>query len=218
MKSIKTILILLLIIIPLCVSCADLGAGGLEEDYADYFSSVIMMSPSGKKISNMSTFYETISLEDSSTMYDVVEYDDYRLIAFEIANGYTLTVSEFAFFLHTEEKPADLQFSFYVTDELPYRVGGNEETTPPEETTPSDRTEEDVFENLNSYHDDVFSIGAEWDSTHLEFAESQTVHAGQYIVVRITNNVCTCGAEASEPSVPFTFNYLLFYIDEVKKN
>lgn len=223
MKTVKSILILLFMILPLMVSCADLGAGGFEEDYMDYFSSVILMSPDGKKTKKMADFYEAISLEDSDTMYDVVDFDDYRLIAFEVANGYTLTVSECAFFLHTEEKSADLTFSFYVADELPSRVEGNTETTPPEETTnpdgtTSERTEEDIFGSLDSYHDDVFSIGAEWDSTHLEFENTQSVDAGQYIVIRITNNVCTCGEEETEPSVPFTVNYFLFYIEEVTKN
>ena len=223
MKTVKSILILLFMILPLMVSCADLGAGGFEEDYMDYFSSVILMSPDGKKTKKMADFYEAISLEDSDTMYDVVDFDDYRLIAFEVANRYTLTVSECAFFLHTEEKSADLTFSFYVADELPSRVEGNTETTPPEETTnpdgtTSERTEEDIFGSLDSYHDDVFSIGAEWDSTHLEFENTQSVDAGQYIVIRITNNVCTCGEEETEPSVPFTVNYFLFYIEEVTKN
>ena len=223
MKTVKSILILLFMILPLMVSCADLGAGGFEEDYMDYFSSVILMSPDGKKTKRMTDFYEAISLEDSDTMYDVVDFDDYRLIAFEVANGYTLTVSECAFFLHTEEKSADLTFSFYVADELPSRVEGNTETTPPEGTTnpdgtTSERTEEDIFGSLDSYHDDVFSIGAEWDSTHLEFENTQTVDAGQYIVIRITNNVCTCGEEETESAVPFTLNYFLFYIEEVTKN
>ena len=223
MKTIRSILILLLMILPLMVSCADLGAGGFEEDYMDYFSSVILMSPDGKKTKRMTDFYEAISLEDSDTMYDVVDFDDYRLIAFEVATGYTLTVSECAFFLHTEEKSADLMFSFYVADELPSRVEGNTVTTPPEEPTnpddtTSERTEDDIFGSLDSYHNDTVSIGAEWDSTHLEFDDAQTVEAGQYIVIRITNNVCSCGEEETEPAVPFTLNYFLFYIEEVTKN
>ncbi len=221
MKAVKKILILLLMILPLFTSCADLGAGGVEEDYLDYFSSVILMSPDGKTEEKMSTFYEAIELENSSTMKDVVDYDDYRLIAFEVADGYTLTVGEFAFFLHTEEKPASLSFEFYVSNELPDSVGGNEETIPPDDgENPSDPelTEEDVFGDLDSYHADTFSIETEWDSTHLAFEEEQTVHAGQYIVVRIIENRCTCGAQTPEPSVPFTFNYLLFYITNVEKN
>jgi hypothetical protein len=220
MKFVK-ILIVVLMVLPFLVSCADLGAGGLETNYTDYFSSVILMSPDGKKTKNINDFYESMSLGESSTMYDVVDYDDYRLIAFEVANGYTLTVSEFAFFLHTEKKTADLTFSFYVVDELPDRVGKNKETETPDdsEQSPTDeRTEEDVFEDLNSYHEAFISIGEKWDSVHLEFAQDQTVYAGQYIVVRITDNVCDCGEENPESAVPFTFNYLLFHISEVKTN
>ena len=80
------------------------------------------------------------------------------------------------------------------------------------------RDEEDVFGDLESYHEDHFEIGAEWDSTHLSFAEAQTVEEGEYIVVRIIDNRCICGAETPEPSVPFTFNYLLFYISSVDKD
>ena len=103
MRTVKRLIVLFLVLLPLFTSCVDLGAGGSEEDYADYFSSVILMSPSGKTTERMATFYGAMSLGESSTMKDVVEYDDYRLIAFKVANGYTLTVSEFAFFLHTEE-------------------------------------------------------------------------------------------------------------------
>lgn len=223
MKAVKKLIVLLFVIFPLFASCADLGAGEIEEDYMDYFSSVILMSPDGKITEKISTFYEAMALGESSSMKDVVDYDDYRLIAFEVANGYTLTVGEFAFFLHTEERSASLDFDFYITDKLPSRVGRNEETTPPEETAPDgsnppELSEEDVFGALESYHNASFFIEAEWDSVHLEFEEPQTVSAGDYIVVRIVNNTCTCGEEMAEPSVPFTFNYLLFYISEVEKN
>lgn len=215
MKTVKRIGILFLIVLPLFTSCADLGAG-LEEDYVNYFSSVTLMTPNGNNTMRMSAFYEAIDLGESDHLIDAVDYDDYRLIAFKVANGYTLTISEFAFFLHTEEKSASLEFDFYVTDKLPSKVNGNEETADPEGTTaPDELTEEDVFGSLESYHNAFFSIDREWDSTHLEFDSPQTVEAGEYVVIRIVNNTCTCGEETPEPAIPFAFNYFLFYIDSV---
>lgn len=230
MKGPYKLIVLLLLLSSLLLSCADVGAGETGEEYADYFSSVVLMYPGGKTTMSMHDFYEAIDLGESDDELKVVtDYEDYRLIAFEIANGYTLKVEEFAFFLRSKEKPADLAFEFYISDKLPKKVGGNEELPQPGETpgegenpseTPSDPelTEEDVFGGLESYYDDVFSIHSEWDSVHLSFDEEQTAKAGQYIVIRIIQNKCTCGEEDSEPSVPFTFNYLLFYVSDAIKD
>ena len=240
MKHTKRIIVLLVAfcIIPLLLcSCFDLGVGGDEEAYKKYFSNVILLSHEGRTERSISAFNASISYENSTEMGEVVAYGDYCYIAFEVADGYTLWVDEFAFFAKTEGASATLELEFYVTDELPTKLeSGDSEVYYPDgsdgdnsvyvpETDPDsgeviergdgEKSDADIFTEDKKYYTDSMSVSSHWSSVLLDFDGAQTVKEGEYIVIRVRTNL-----DATEESerIRFTVNYLMFHFENAEQS
>ena len=104
-------------------SCVDTGAGEGEDDFKMYFSGVYLLAANGSKKyvlekHTIDKFNNHISMEDND-IPDVVSHKEYCYIAFKVSDGYTLSVSEFAFHVRTNEGDGVLDLSFYVADTLP---------------------------------------------------------------------------------------------------
>ena len=172
---------------------------------------------------------------------EVVSDKEYCYIAFKVSDGYTLSVSEFAFHVRTNEGDGVLDLSFYVADTLPMssknddgapdgseggesgtESGGNDGDEGTEGGTDEDVYEEDWVSSLNNFHSSIFSVGEEWNSVLLQFDSTQVATSGQYIVIRVNNN-CLINTDSDDDEeklapVSFTFNYLLFYFVDAHKN
>ena len=218
-------------------SCTDLGAGESTDALGEYFSKVYVLSENGSKEYSISHFNDDIDLEDIDIPV-VVPYEEYCYIGFRIADGYTVSLSEFAFFARTESESAVLELEFYTVDKMPTSLkdsSGNDVVISPSDgegssgaqtgsdtgsgaDEGSDNTdEEDLFSSENRFHSASFSISEEWNSVLLQFNVEKTVKGGEYVIVRIKNNCFSAlGDEAYEP-IAFTFNYLLFYINSAHK-
>ena len=226
-------------------SCMDTGAGEGEDDFKMYFSGVYLLAANGSKKyvlekHTIDKFNNDISMEDND-IPEVVSDKEYCYIAFQVSDGYTLSVSEFAFHVRTNEGDGVLDLSFYVADTLPTssknddgapdgseggesgtESGGNDGDEGTEGGTDEDVYEEDWVSSLNNFHSSIFSVGEEWDSVLLQFNSTQVVTSGQYIVIRVNNNclISTDSDDDEEKLAPlsFTFNYLLFYFVDAHKN
>ena len=219
-------------------SCTDLGAGESTDALGEYFSKVYVLSANGTKQYSVSHFTQDIELEDVDIPI-VVPYEEYCYIGFRVADGYTISLSEFAFFAKTESGTGTLDLEFYIVDKMPTSLkdsSGNDVTvsTPdgqePEKAETDNATggttdgedsddirEDDLFLPDNRFHSASFSISEEWNSVLLQFNGEKTVKGGEYVIVRIKNNCFSAlGDEAYEP-IAFTFNYLLFYINSAHK-
>ena len=228
-------------------SCADLGAGEDESSYAEYFSGVYVLSDSGLQKCSITDFGASVSTEDTD-IPTVIPCAEYSYIGFRVADGYTLYLSEFAFFARTDSHNGTLELEFYIVDEMPTSIkdkdGNDVEISSPDDEADEDTEtetdtekdtetegsedseknegakEEDLFSSEMSFRRATFSVGEEWDSVLLEFGGAQTVNERQYVVVRIKNN-CYSSSESEEQDVPapvsFTFNYLLFYVNNAHK-
>ena len=218
-------------------SCTDLGAGESTDALGEYFSKVYVLSENGSKEYSISHFNDDIDLEDIDIPV-VVPYEEYCYIGFRVADGYTISLSEFAFFARTESESAVLELEFYTVDKMPTSLkdsSGNDVVISPSDgegssgaqtgsdtgsgaDEGSDNTdEEDLFSSENRFHSASFSISEEWNSVLLQFNGEKTVKGGEYVIVRIKNNCFSAlGDEAYEP-IAFTFNYLLFYINSAHK-
>jgi hypothetical protein len=172
---------------------------------------------------------------------EVVSDKEYCYIAFKVSDGYTLSVSELAFHVRTNEGDGVLDLSFYVADTLPTssknddgapdgseggesgaESGGNDGDEGTEGGTDEDVYEEDWVSSLNNFHSSIFSVGEEWNSVLLQFDSTQVATSGQYIVIRVNNN-CLLNTDSDDDEekltpVSFTFNYLLFYFVDAHKN
>ena len=193
-------------------SCADFGAGENEYDFKKYFSGVYVLSKSGAQKYSIEDFNRDISIDDMDIPV-VVPYEEYCYIGFRVADGYTVSLSEFAFFARSQSGSGVLELEFYIVDEMPTSIKGEdgsdielpshdeEETQSPNESETNDGSEtdgenetdsavreEDLFTTENKFHVSTFSVEEEWDSVLLEFEGSKAVNANQYIVVRINNN------------------------------
>ncbi len=114
------------------VSCADMGEGEGENAFYQYFSHVYLISPSGRSIQSIARFNESISMDGSTEIKEVVGAKDYCYIAFWVAPGWTLTVDEFAFFFKGADNgqlddgnavPArPMILDFYISDTLPTKI------------------------------------------------------------------------------------------------
>ena len=226
-------------------SCMDTGAGEGEDDFKMYFSGVYLLAASGSKKyvlekHTIDKFNNDISMEDND-IPEVVSDKEYCYIAFKVSDGYTLSVSEFAFHVRTNEGDGVLDLSFYVADTLPTSSknddgapdgseggesgtenGGNDGDEGTEGGTDEDVYEEDWFSSLNNFHSSIFSVGEEWNSVLLQFDSTQVATSGQYIVIRVNNN-CLINTDSDDDEeklapVSFTFNYLLFYFVDAHKN
>lgn len=235
-KKLTAILAALCISSLLLCSCADMGVGGDEEAFKNYFSKVILLSHGGRTERSISSFNAKIAYENSDKIDNVVDFGDYCYIAFEVADGYVLTVDEFAFFARTEDTAGSLELEFYVTDELPTKiendggevyfpdsaVGDNEVYVPetdsatgePVDRGESERSDGDVFTEDKKYHSDSMSVSSRWGSVLLEFDTPQTVSEGEYIVIRVKNNITA----AESQRIRFTINYLMFHFKNVEQN
>lgn len=226
-------------------SCVDTGAGEGEDDFKMYFSGVYLLAASGSKKyvlekHTIDKFNNDISMEDND-IPEVVSDKEYCYIAFKVSDGYTLSVSEFAFHVRTNEGDGVLDLSFYVADTLPTssknddgapdaseggesgtESGGNDGDEGTEGGTDEDVYEEDWVSSLNNFHSSIFSVGEEWNSVLLQFDSTQVATSGQYIVIRVNNN-CLINTDSDDDEeklapVSFTFNYLLFYFVDAHKN
>ena len=222
-------------------SCVDTGAGEGEDDFKMYFSGVYLLAANGSKKyvlekHTIDKFNNDISMADND-IPEVVSDNEYCYIAFKVSDGYTLSVSEFAFHVRTNEGDGVLDLSFYVADTLPTSSknddgapdgseGGESGTESGDEGTEGG-TDEDVYEedwvsSLNNFHSSIFSVGEEWNSVLLQFDSTQVATSGQYIVIRVNNN-CLINTDSDDDEeklapVSFTFNYLLFYFVDAHKN
>ena len=226
-------------------SCVDTGAGEGEDDFKMYFSGVYLLAANGSKKyvlekHTIDKFNNDISMEDND-IPEVVSDKEYCYIAFRVSDGYTLSVSEFAFHARTNEGDGVLDLSFYVADTLPTssknddgapdgseggesgtESGGNDGDEGTEGGTDEDVYEEDWFSSLNNFHSSIFSVSEEWNSVLLQFDSTQVASSGQYIVIRVNNN-CLINTDSDDDEeklapVSFTFNYLLFYFVDAHKN
>ena len=226
-------------------SCVDTGAGEGEDDFKMYFSGVYLLAANGSKKyvlekHTIDKFNNDISMEDND-IPEVVSDKEYCYIAFQVSDGYTLSVSEFAFHVRTNEGDGVLDLSFYVADTLPTssknddgapdgseggesgtESGGNDGDEGTEGGTDEDVYEEDWVSSLNNFHSSIFSVGEEWNSVLLQFDSTQVATSGQYIVIRVNNN-CLINTDSDDDEeklapVSFTFNYLLFYFVDAHKN
>lgn len=226
-------------------SCVDTGAGEGEDDFKMYFSGVYLLAANGSKKyvlekHTIDKFNNDISMEDND-IPEVVSDNEYCYIAFKVSDGYTLSVSEFAFHVRTNEGDGVLDLSFYVADTLPTssknddgapdgseggesgtESGGNDGDEGTEGGTDEDVYEEDWVSSLNNFHSSIFSVGEEWNSVLLQFDSTQVATSGQYIVIRVNNN-CLINTDSDDDEeklapVSFTFNYLLFYFVDAHKN
>ena len=226
-------------------SCVDTGAGEGEDDFKMYFSGVYLLAANGSKKyvfekHTIDKFNNDISMEDND-IPEVVSDKEYCYIAFQVSDGYTLSVSEFAFHARTNEGDGVLDLSFYVADTLPTssdnddgapdgseggesdtESGGNDGAEGTEGGTDEDVYEDDWVSSLNNFHSSIFSVGEEWNSVLLQFDSTQVATSGQYIVIRVNNN-CLLNTDSDDDEekltpVSFTFNYLLFYFVDAHKN
>lgn len=226
-------------------SCVDTGAGEGEDDFKMYFSGVYLLAANGSKKyvlekHTIDKFNNDISMEDND-IPEVVSDNEYCYIAFKVSDGYTLSVSEFAFHVRTNEGDGVLDLSFYVADTLPTssknddgapdgseggesgtESGGNDGDEGTEGGTDEDVYEEDWVSSLNNFHSSIFSVGEEWNSVLLQFDSTQVATSGQYIVIRVNNN-CLINTDSDDDEeklapVSFTFNYLLFYFVDAHRN
>ena len=210
-------------------ACADFGVGEGEDDFKQYFSGVHVLSASGAKVHPIDDFNRDIHLGDDE-IPTVVSYDEYCYIGFRVSDGYTVTLSEFAFFARATTSGV-LALEFYTVDKMPTSVKDKDGdgVTPPaasvtEEDTASvteedtEISEEEIFIPSKKFHGSTFSVGKDWSSVHLKFDAPQVVSGGEYVVVRIHNNCASPdGTEDATPSVSFTFNYLLFHFTDAHK-
>ena len=224
----------------------DLGAGDAEEALGDYISEVYVLTEQGVCQYSISHFTAGMGLGDTNIPV-VVPYDEYCYIGFRIADGYTVTLSEFAFFAKTYSGHGVLDLEFYIVDKMPTAIkgsdgndvvisspggGGSNETEPDarpdaetdtgtESLTQSETEEhireEDLFLSDNRFHSSRFTIGEAWDSVLLQFGGEKTVKGGQFVIVRIKNNCYSASDDNESDPVAFTFNYLLFYINSAHK-
>ena len=226
-------------------SCVDTGAGEGEDDFKMYFSGVYLLTANGSQKyvlekHTIDKFNNDISMEDND-IPEVVSDKEYCYIAFQVSDGYTLSVSEFAFHARTNEGDGVLDLSFYVADTLPTssdndddapdgseggesdtESGGNDGAEGTEGGTDEDVYEDDWVSSLNNFHSSIFSVGEEWNSVLLQFDSTQVATSGQYIVIRVNNN-CLLNTDSDDDEekltpVSFTFNYLLFYFVDARKN
>ena len=197
-------------------ACMDLGVGESADALSTYFSGVYVLSKSGLETYSIREFNRDISIENSE-IPTVVGHEEYCYIGFCVANGYTITLSEFAFFAKTETGSGVLDLELYAVDKMPTSIEDEDDASQTPPSDGEDGEEEDLFPSENSFHTSTFSIGEEWNSVLLKFDGTQTVKGGEYVIVRVKNNCfADSDGEALTP-VAFTFNYLLFYINNAHK-
>ena len=240
MKHLKRIILILLTvstISALLSSCVDMGVGDDEEAFKKYFSSVILLSHEGRTERSIGAFNASITYENSTDIKEVVNCSDYCYIAFQVSDGYTLVVDEFAFYAKTDGSQATLELEFYVTDEIPTKIengdsdvyfpgtsdGDNSVYIPETDSTSgeiidrgeSEKTDTDIFTEDKKYYTDSMKVSSKWSSVLLEFDTKQTVNEGEYIVIRIKNN---CESADESQRIRFTINYLMFHFEDAKQN
>ncbi len=232
-KQICFLLVLLCVLTPPFLGgCADMGAGTNEENYKDYFSKVLAVSPDGLTEKDIADFNQSTDHVET-----VLPAKEYAYIGFRVSEDYSIKISEMAFFLRTEDVEETLHIEFYVSKEFPTKIktengdvylpdandngslnDGNEHIYVPEtdaageQVTRANERDESVLQN--NYYGTTVNVSAEWDSCLLEFGTIQTVESEWYIVIKILNN-CYDGENADK--VAFTFNHLMFYFDEAEQ-
>jgi hypothetical protein len=120
-------------------ACMDSGAGENEDDFKKYFSGVYVVTKQDAKKYSIEKFNEDISIEDMDIPV-VVPYEEYCYIGFKVDEQYTVSLSEFAFFVKTEEGRGTLDLEFYIVDNMPSSIkndDGNDVKLP---TLDSDET------------------------------------------------------------------------------
>ena len=216
-------------------SCADLGAGDGTSALGDYFSEVRVLSEEGGRKYSMSHFTDEIESENGEIPV-VVAYEEYCYVGFLVADRYTLSLSEFAFFARSEKGNGVLDLEFYIVDQMPTDINGSdggdasvsspasEESSEVEVGSETDSKSEettlweDQLLSDNRFYGARFSIGEKWDSVLLQFDGAKTVKGGEYVVVRIKNNCASATGEDTSEPIAFTFNYLLFYVNSAHES
>lgn len=156
-------------------SCADFGVGETGDKLSEYFSSVYVLSENGSKQYSISHFNSDIGLEDADVPV-VVPHDEYSYIGFRVADGYTVSVSEFAFFAKTNSGNGELDLEFYVIDKMPTSLkdlnGNDIEISLPNSEASSD-VDTDAKTDTESNVESDTEIGAETDTeTNTETSEN----------------------------------------------
>lgn len=120
-------------------ACMDFGVGENEDNFKKYFSGVYVVTKQDAQKYSIEKFNEDISIEDMDIPV-VVPYEEYCYIGFKVDEQYTVSLSEFAFFVRTEEGRGKLDLEFYIVDKMPSSIkndDGNDVKLP---TLDSDET------------------------------------------------------------------------------
>ena len=122
-------------------SCADFGVGQSEDDFKKYFSGVYLLSKQGIEKYPIDHFNRDISMEDMDIPV-VVTHGEYCYIGFRVAEDYTVSLSEFAFFAKSESGEGVLELEFYIIDKMPTSIkddtGADVEIPSPDEELDTD--------------------------------------------------------------------------------
>ena len=126
------------------VSCADLGVGESADDFKKYFSGVYVVSKNGASKYAIGEFNRDISIEDTD-IPTVIPHNEYCYIGFRVAEGYTVSLSEFAFHALSGAGEGVLELEFYIVDKMPKSIkndSGEDTELPPldeeEEVSPEE--------------------------------------------------------------------------------
>ncbi len=208
-------------------SCVDMGEVADESEFKEIFSNVILLDREGRRDVSIDIF--SAFDNDEKGVPKVVNFDDYCYIALEVDSNHTVTVSELAFFAWAEGSGASLSFEIYKSRELPTKIKNldGSYTYYPDKyglmpqkdingnyIDRADERDETVLSSEKLLASSAFRIDTKYDSTHIDFDRSATLSGGEYIVIKVASNCVQDGATSLD-TCSFTFNYLLFYFEEV---
>ncbi len=233
MRALRSICLILISVIILCLSlssCMDMGEVADAEQFKDCFDSVHLLDRGEHSTVSIGSF-SAFEADSSYDIEQVLDPSEYCYIAFQAADGYTLTVSELAFFAKIEGEGV-LNYEVYVTDALPEMIlnsDGSYTTYPNGLGTvpnldPSTAVTESIFSEDCLVGSAALRTDSDWDSTHLKLDRAVVLSEENYLVIKFTDNCVKIqdGTAEGEPPVygellplRFTVNYLLFYFDEI---
>lgn len=208
----------------------DMGGVADGEEFKSCFDSVHLLDRREHTRVSIDRF-SAFDAESSSRIEDVIDLSDYCYVAFQAEEGYTLTISELAFFGRAEGETV-IRYEVYVTDALPEMIlnpDGSYTTYPDElgdvpELDPETAITEKIFSEDKLVGSSSLRTDEDWDSTHIKLDRDVILSEGNYLVIKFCENTVTeadTGTEGEPPvlgelnTVNFTLNYLLFYFEEV---
>lgn len=226
-RRLTAFLVTLAVIILALTSCADMGAGESVDDCRDYFSSVVLLDREGRHDDDIATFLNFEDEDSDLTVHEVIKESDYCYVALQVREGYTLTISEMAMFLRSDER-SGFAIELYRSDKIPTKLGNGDGTYTylPDENgdMPSkdkdgnyvdrkDEVDESVLNSTNLIKRDALRASSDWDSTHVDFSRT-TITGGEYLVIKFVDNCA--GGEKLANTYRFTLNYIMFYFESVE--